>query len=77
LSPRLGVTFSKRQKELARQEKRRAKAQRKEQRKAEGLAAAAVPDLEATPVNDTDQTDSHVEASISQAAFALVKKEQL
>lgn len=41
---RPGTTFVKRQKEHARLEKRRAKAERKQQRKAEKLAAVAQPD---------------------------------
>ena len=40
MSPRTRVTFAKRQKEQARQEKQRAKAQRKLQRKLESQTAA-------------------------------------
>ena len=41
MSPRTRVTFAKRQKEQARQEKQRAKAQRKLQRKLESQTAAS------------------------------------
>ncbi len=49
MCPRSNTTFVKRQKELARQEKQRAKAERKKQRKAERLAGPAPePELEIT-----------------------------
>lgn len=44
MSPRPRATFSKRQKEQARQEKQRAKAMRKAQRKLENQQAAQQPD---------------------------------
>jgi hypothetical protein len=44
LSPRTRTTYSKRQKEQARQEKQRAKAQRKLQRKMESQAGTAPED---------------------------------
>jgi hypothetical protein len=43
LSPRPRATFTKRQKEQARQEKQRAKAERKQQRKLEGQPGAGPP----------------------------------
>jgi hypothetical protein len=43
LSPRPRVTFTKRQKEQARQEKQRAKAQRKQQRKLEAQPGGGPP----------------------------------
>jgi hypothetical protein len=46
LSPRPRATFSKRQKEQARQEKQRAKAERKLQRKLDNQAGVQHPDTE-------------------------------
>ncbi len=43
MSPRPRATFSKRQKEQARQEKQRAKAQRRQQRKLEGQPGGGPP----------------------------------
>jgi hypothetical protein len=49
----MSITFKKRQKELKRQEKQRAKAERREQRKlAKRAAAEESPD--AVPANDSD-----------------------
>lgn len=77
MSPRPNVTFSKRQKELARQEKQRAKALRKLQRKAENLAAANQPEFADTPENEALPPDAPVEASNSQATLTTIPKEQL
>jgi len=62
LSPRPRVTFDKRRKEQARQEKQRAKAQRKLQRKFDKQTAATDPESSETrPENEAviePQTDS-------------------
>jgi hypothetical protein len=46
LSPRARPTFSKRQKEQARQAKQQAKSERKQQRKLEKLSGVTAPDTE-------------------------------
>ena len=65
-SMRPSQTFQKRQKELARQEKQRAKAQRKQQRKLEKQAPATDVDPDSSPsvVNGFDDgpTDDRSEA---------------
>jgi hypothetical protein len=52
LSSRPRTTFTKRQKEQARQEKQRAKAQRKLQRKLDSQAGVQPQDIEEIPANE-------------------------
>lgn len=53
MSPRARPTFSKRQKEQARQAKQQAKSERKQQRKLEKLSGVTAPDTEEIGL-DTD-----------------------
>ncbi len=57
MASRTRTTFAKRQKELARQEKQRAKAQRKLERKLGNQAPAESTDLEAQSPEATESAD--------------------
>jgi hypothetical protein len=58
LSPRPRATFTKRQKEQNRQERQRAKAQRKLQRKLESQAGIQPQDTEESPANEAAVSES-------------------
>ncbi len=61
MCPRPSTTFLKRQKELARQEKQRAKAERKQQRKAEKLAGSD-PEPEPEITSQDEPPEQHEES---------------
>ncbi len=69
MSPRSRATFAKRQKEQARQEKQRAKAERRQQRKVEGQTGGGPPiDF------DSNQFDTGIDAVSETATDAATEQ---